>query len=179
MSKCTSMRTMHDPAAGENICWGQTPACQWLSMLCLHFSGESRLAGRLIKSPVLQMHYTHKNTHMAVTSVCVLPVPPVLVLSLYCRKKQLPWIHTRRKHRISTLSCTQWTNSGASDLLTWTEQGTACDCFLSHYLASDCSRDEQEGNLYLYISIIYLFKQVIYQFPYAKWFWHKSEVGDA
>lgn len=51
-------------------------------------------------------HYTHKNTHMARISVSacqfLLWCWSLLSESLYSRKEQLPWIHTRRKHRIQT-----------------------------------------------------------------------------
>lgn len=58
-------------------------------------------------------------------------------VSVSSRKDQLPWIQTRRKHRISILSCTQWTTSEANDLLTyWTAQDTPHNCFLSYKIFS-------------------------------------------
>lgn len=95
----------------------------------------SRKTYSFTRSPDAE-HYTHKNTNMAMISVSacqfLLWCRSLLSDSLYSRKEQLPCIHTRRKHRISILSCTQWPNSGARDLLTWTEQDTTHSFFLSH-----------------------------------------------
>lgn len=95
----------------------------------------SRKTYSFTRSPDAE-HYTHKNTNMAMISVSacqfLLWCRSLLSDSLYSRKEQLPCIHTRRKHRISILSCTQWPNSGDRDLLTWTEQNTTHNRFLSH-----------------------------------------------
>lgn len=67
-----------------------------------------------IDAPRLQMCYTRKKTHSchaAVMTAGALSAPPVVPgPPLYSRKEQLPWIHTRRKQRISTLNCTRRTN---------------------------------------------------------------------
>ncbi len=91
---------------------------------------------------VLQMQSTEPiKTHMLLQFLSELAssssAPGLSSLSVSSREDQLHWIHTRRKHRISILSCTQWTSSGANDLLTyWTAQYTTHNCFLSHYLLS-------------------------------------------
>lgn len=77
-------------------------------------------------------HWTYKNTHMAQISVSAASSSSLIVCS---RKSQPLWIHSKRKHRISTLSCTQWTSCGADDLLTyWSAQDITLNCFLSPYL---------------------------------------------
>lgn len=87
-------------------------------------------------------HWTRKKTHIWLRFLSVLAsfssvVALLSSLSVTNRKDQLAWFYTRRKHRISILSCTQWTYSGGSDLLTeWTAQDTTHNCFLSHYLFS-------------------------------------------
>lgn len=100
-------------AAAENICRVQTPTCHqpsvfaflWRICICRKTSN--------IHAPSLQMCYTWKKTQQKLAcapamTAGALPAPPVVpVPPLYSRKEQLPWIHTRRKHRLSTLSCTR------------------------------------------------------------------------
>lgn len=95
-------------AAGQtavgNIWRGQTPTCQCLSMLCLHFSRESTLLKRCI-NPASRCRATTLQKHIWPR---FLPVPAssssaagLCSLCVFSRK-----YHTSRKHRISILSCT-------------------------------------------------------------------------
>lgn len=119
-----------------------------ISPLCLHFSGESASAGRhlIFMLPVSRCatHGEKKKQQLAcgpAMTAGALPAPPLVpVPPLYSRKEQLPWIHTRRKHRISTLSRTWWTNFWSQ----WpTNLHTPSDCFLSHYLFGHCEITKQ------------------------------------
>ena len=125
-------------AAGQtavrNIWWGQTPTCQSLSMLCLYFSRDAALVKKKQnKTSILQMQSNEATkTHIWLRFLSVLAKSS----SLFWMFQHL-WKHTRRKHGISLLNCTQWTNSGANDLLTyWATQDTARNWFLSLYLFS-------------------------------------------
>lgn len=111
--KHTSMHTAAGQTAVENIWRGPTPTCQCSFMLCLHFPRESTLVRRSIHLLVLQMQSTEPaKTYIWLRFLSVLASSSSLA-------GRISWIHTRRKHRISILSCTQWTNSGANDLLTY------------------------------------------------------------
>lgn len=126
-------------AAAENICRVQAPTCHRPSVFAFFRRICICRKTSNIHAPRLQMCCTRKKKQLACSPAMTagaLPTPPVVpVPPLYSRKKQLPWIHTRRKHRISTVSRTQWTNFWSQ----WpTNLHTPRDCFLSHYLFGHC-----------------------------------------
>lgn len=89
----------------QNICRGQTPTFPPPSTPCLHVSSGPTLAPRKINSPP-RPRDALTNTHRLLRQL-LLWCRSFLSGSLCSSMEQLLLIRNRRKHRISTLSCTQ------------------------------------------------------------------------
>lgn len=133
LHKHTSIPAAVGQAAGRNSWKCQTPTCQCPSAV------SAFLQRIYISEKDILIHSSSscRTANLPRRSFCQSStssyfVAALFLLSVSCRKHQLLWSHMRRKHRTSTLSCTQWTSSGATDLLisrtTWDSEH---NCFLS------------------------------------------------